>query len=321
MLRANGLQSDSLQAGGLQASCVFKLLLFFLAIAFVYYSRSLLFTSPLKQENASEYSPPLYLPKIEAVKATTLGYEHFVSTVLWFNTIHYFGSQFETKKAMPWFSHMCDLVTELNPKGRHVFEFCGTLVSWIAREPNRCIAILSKGIKHDPDYWRYYYLRGFTYWYFLEDLDTARKDFEFAAKLPDAPVFLSSLASRLISASGDVESAIAFLKASIKSTRDERAKNALKERIRLAYVTREIGVLEEIIKTYHNEQGHTPESLDDLLLKGYVKFFPHDPYGDPYQYDANTNEVFSLKGKKGLHFPGKTAKTGIAKKEAWVSNE
>jgi tetratricopeptide (TPR) repeat protein len=286
----------------------------------LYHSRAYLLADT-SRALPSDHTAPLYLPRIEAVRAVTLGYEHFISTLLWFRTLHYFGSQFEAKEAMPWFSHMCDLVTELDPGGRHVFEFCGTLVSWIAREPQRCISLLSKGIEHDPSYWRYYYLRGFTYWYFLEDMEAARADFEYASRLPDAPVFLSSLASRLISASGDVENAIAFLRAGIETTEDETAKKALEERLHLAYVSRDISLLDKVTEKYRLDTGRYPESIEVLLSDNYLRSMPIDPWGDPYQYDAAGAEFSSANGRKGLNFPGKTARTGIASQEGWVSNE
>jgi hypothetical protein len=264
---------------------------------------------------------PLYLPKLEAVKKITLGYEHFASSLLWFTTLHYFGSQFEAKKSMPWFGHMCELVTELDPRARHVFEFCGTLLSWIAREPKRCIQLLTKGIENDPEHWRYYYLRGFTYWYFLEDMERARHDLVYASKIKEAPLFLSSLAARLISTHDDIGNAISFLKASIENTEDLNAKAALEERLQLAYVSNDIRRLMRLIQNYEGVYQKKPESLLRLVEEGYLSEVPLDPFGEAYLYDSNSGEIVSTQGKKGLHFAGKTAKTGFAKKEGWVSNE
>jgi hypothetical protein len=264
---------------------------------------------------------PLYLPKLEAVKSITLGYEQFASTILWFTTVHYFGSQFEAKKSMPWFGHMCELVTELDPRARHVFEFCGTLLSWIAREPKRCINLLTRGIENDPEHWRYYYLRGFTYWYFLEDMERAKNDLVYASKIKDAPLFLSSLAARLISTHDDIGNAISFLKASIENTEDPNAKAALEERLQLAYVSNDIRRLMRLIENYEGVYQKKPESLLRLVEEGYLSAVPFDPFGEAYLYDFDSGEIFSNQGRKGLYFAGKTAKTGFAKKEGWVSNE
>lgn len=263
----------------------------------------------------------LSLPRIKTVQSITLGYEHFVSTILWFRTLHYFGSKFEAKEKMPWFSHMCELVTELDPRARHVFESCATLMSWIAREPKRTILLLSKGITHDDDYWRYYYLRGFVYWYFLEEFDHAQADFKYGSRLKDSPVFLSSLASRLMSHGNDIGSAISFLQTAIEQSADEMSRVALEERLMLAYVSRDIFYIEMAYEKYISDFNLKPESIHVLVEKGYLKSIPVDPFGEEYYIEKNSDLIMSHKGGRGLKFHGKTAKTGIAKQEGWVSNE
>ena len=250
---------------------------------------------------------PLYLPKKSAVKSVTLGYEHFVSTVLWFSTLNYFGEKFIKKDSMPWFNHMCDLVTDLDPKARHVYEFCGTLLSWIAKEPENSNIIMTKAIKDDPNYWRYYYLRGFNNWYFLNDLSLAKSDFEAASQKPDAPSFLVSMASRLMVHEGDEESAIAFLKASYVRTSDPSAKQAIAEKLNLAVVARDIRILKEAVQVYKNQHANYPKSLQDLIDLKLIKEIPTDPFGEAYVFDVALGTIRSTKGGEGLAFKGKTA--------------
>ncbi|HMO17782.1 MAG TPA: hypothetical protein PKA63_07200 [Oligoflexia bacterium] len=265
--------------------------------------------------------PPLYLPRREAVRAVTLGYEHFTSTLLWFVTLNYFGENFESKGRLPWFSHMCELVTSLDSKARHVYEFCGTLMSWVAREPRRSTDLLSEGIKADPSYWRYFYLRAFNYWYFLEDFEKARRDLEVAAGLEGAPAFIASLASRLMAQGDQLEYAIAFLRASIENSSDANAKSALGIRLNEALTARDIRLFEGAISKFFNTYGFFPETLEILTGEGFLTSVPLDPFGDEYKYYKETGEVYSLRANKGLYFPGKTAKTGLAKKEGWESDE
>ena len=82
------------------------------------------------------------------------------------------------------------------------------------------------------EYWRFYYLRGFTYWYFLERNDLASKDLTYASKLPDAPPFIASIASRLLAAENDPRIAIAFLHDLVKETKDPTARKALSKKLR-----------------------------------------------------------------------------------------
>lgn len=270
-----------------------KLLIGIILLPILSMSRISLENNTSKEYHVDVNSAPIFLPKKEAVKAITLGYENLFANIYWFSTINYFGEKFLSKESMPWFKHRCDLVTDLDPKAKHVFEFCGTLLSWIAKDPKGSSEILSKGILANPEFWRYYYLRGFNNWYFLNDLNQARKDFEKASTLPDAPSFLVSLASRLMVKEGEEETAIAFLKSSYVRTSDFNAKQAIAEKLNLAVVARDIRKLNLEL------ESNGKNKLEALK----------DPFGDDYQYDTEKKTYYSIKGGLGLSFKGKNSET------------
>src|SRR5438132_1473784 len=84
---------------------------------------------------AESEHPPLYLPQADTVRLVTLGFNSFAADLLWFSTINYFGKEFHEKGKFEWFAHRCRLVTDLHPKSEDRFEFCATLLAWIARQP------------------------------------------------------------------------------------------------------------------------------------------------------------------------------------------
>ncbi len=258
---------------------------------------------------------PLYLPEARYVKLVTLGFDGFASDLLWFNTVNYFGKQYLGKKDYRWLFHMCTLVTKLDPNALHVFEFCGSLLSWIAKQPEKSNIILTKAIEEHPLNWRFYYLRGFNYWYFMEDLERAKQDIARASRVKGAPTFLASLASRLVASTENPNTAVHFLKDLIDNTNDETVQRALGEKLKLAYVSRDAERLESLLAKFEEQSGSKAKSLDDLVSAGLLKFIPKDPFGDQYILDAETGEVHSSKGKRGLSFEGKTARTGILKSE------
>jgi len=255
---------------------------------------------------------PLYLPKVEKVKAITLGFDQMASDVIWFNTLNYFGKQVQSRKDIPWFANMCDLVTSLDKQGTHVYEFCSTLLSWIAKEPNMSVKLLNRAIENNPNHWRYYYIRGFTYWYFLEDKAQAAEDLKKAAKLPDAPLFLSSLASRLMVSESTPGTAISFLKELIHQSKDPNAKKALSEKLKKAYVSRDLLAIQKQIDIFEDSEDRKPTKLEELVNANLLKYIPKDPFGDTYYIDEK-GKPLSVTAKNGLAFNGKNAKTGLAK--------
>lgn len=284
------------------------------------YSRTQLRKEFLSKQLIANSQPPLYLPEARYVRLVTLGFDKFASDLLWFNTINYFGKQLETSRDMPWFGQMCNLVSVLDPKARHVVEFCATLLSWVGRDPQSSRTLLERAIQNDPDYWRYHYLLGFTYWYFLSQKDLAATSLAKAANLPDAPIFLGSLASRLLATGDTPATAINFLKELIHRTSDEHAKKALEERLTQAYISRDIELLNERITKYHTTHGSLPLSFEDLIKDRLITRLPTDPFNMPYLLNPNTGEVSTSSGKHGLEFSGRSAQTGLAHKE-WENKQ
>lgn len=256
--------------------------------------------------------PPLYLPEADKVRLLTLGFDNFVSDILWFNTLNYFGKQYDANKDLRWFAHMCDVVTSLDPRAEHVYEFCVTLLSWVAKRPEESARLIEKAIEHRPDYWRFHYLKGFTQWYFLDRRDLAQQTLSHASKLPDAPPFLASLATRLMVADDSPATAIRFLKDLLANSKDEHAKAAFKEKLNLAYISRDIRYLSKLCQKYKAKYQQEPKEFEELVKKGMLKGIPLDPYAAPYVFAEESCEVKSSSGKRGLEFFGKSARTGLA---------
>jgi len=255
---------------------------------------------------------PLYLPEAKYVKLVTLGFDSFFSKILWFNTVNYFGKQYEKSRDFRWLAHMCDLVTTLDHNAEHIYEFCGTLLSWMAKEPTESNRILTRAIDHQPNKWRFRYLRGFNYWYFLDRLDLAKEDFTLASKLPGAPPFIASLASRLIANEDNPDTAIDFLTDLIDNTDDDKVKDALSEKLKLAYISKHKQMLSKAVGIFEKRYGEKPNSLKLLVTKKILTALPKEPFSGKYYIDLETGEIVSSSGK-GLEFGGKTADSGIYK--------
>lgn len=258
-----------------------------------------------------EYTP-LYLPKAKYVKLVTLGYNRFASDILWFRTMSYFGHQFQKRASMNWLGEMCRLVTDLNVRAEHVYEFCGTLLSWVAHDAETSNEILTQAIAAYPNRWRFYYLRGFNFWYFLQNDSRAKEDFVAASKFPEAPPFVASLASRLLAAKEDPDVAITFLEELIKTTSNTAARKALTHRLKLAIIAKNTKMLEAAANKFRAEHSEPLVDINQLVGAGLVKSLPKDPFGGEYILDPATAAITTTSKRKGLAFGGRTAKTGLA---------
>lgn len=265
---------------------------------------------------STESTHSVYLPAVDKVKLVTLGFNNFVSDIFWFQTLNYFGKEFTSSRDFRWLKTRCDLVTRLDPSKKHAFEFCGSMLSWIAGSPGDGITTLTLAAVHHPEEWRFLYLRGFLYWYFLENNQKAQKDMELAAKKPKAPLFLATLASRLGVASSNPQEAISFLEGLINQSSDPKARLALTEKLHLAVVARDLSILNHFIKQSASGADSCSEvSFARMLEKHLLKSIPLDPFGDAYLIDKTSCTAYSKSAGKGLEFHGKTARTGLFRDE------
>jgi len=272
---------------------VLPLVFLILAGAGSFISRQGLYsTQPLALEDLA----PLYLPEIQTVRLITLGFDPFFSDIIWFSTINYFGKQFRGNGDYQWLKKRCDLVLKLQPIANERYDFCATLLVWVAKDVQASNEILNQAVKAFPDSWRFYYLRGFNYWYFQGKEKEGAAELTRAAELPDAPSMLPSLAARLLRS--DPEAAVQFLRDSLKRATDPAVKEALTERLKQAQLTYDISKLSSLVVVYQSKTGKSPKHLEDLRDAGLLKFVPHDPFGGEYRLQDGV--VVSTSGKKGL---------------------
>jgi len=173
----------------------------------------------------------LYLPSGKGLNFLSFGYKNSLSNLLWFNTVNYFGKHYRGDRSYEWLGHMCGLVTDLNPQAHHVYEFCSLMLAWEAGAHEEGIALLGKGIERNPDYWRNYYLRGMLKMLFSDQSESIILDFSTAARLPDAPYFLASIAGKKMAELQNTETASEFLINIIENSDSDIVREALIKRL------------------------------------------------------------------------------------------
>lgn len=137
-----------------------------LGAAVTYSSRQLATT----EEVTAAEQEPVYLPDVRFLNLASLGYRNALADVLWFRTINYFGKHFRSDRLYPWLAQMCDLVTDLDPRSKHVYLFAGFLLPWEAQLPDAGVRMLEKGAAQFPDTWEMHYYLGFTLYFFKDDV-------------------------------------------------------------------------------------------------------------------------------------------------------
>jgi len=138
------------------------------------------------------------------------------------------------------------------------------------------------GVSRDNRRWDWVpgFFIGFNYFYFIKDNLEASRQLMEASKVPNAPLALATLASRLAAKSGQTLTAIVFLRAMLEKTEDEDKRKELELRIE---ALKGVLTLEQALERYRSAFGNEAQSLEELVTSGIIAELPINPYERPFE--------------------------------------
>ena len=250
-----------------------------------------------------EKSPPaatarfVYLPKAEYLRPMSLGFANVLADILWFRAINYFGLHYRSDRLYPWLAHMCDLVTDLDPRAEHVYRFAGVILPWESGEADEGIRLLEKGTRTFPDSWLLNYWLGFNYYFFKSDFAKAAFYLDRAASLPGAHPNAARLAALLYERQYGPETALAFLSEMERNADSDQMREVVRRNIIEARLADDIERLNDAVTAYRNEFGRIPASVAALVEAGLISQPPVEPFGGSYVIDPRSGTVSSSSGR------------------------
>ena len=248
-----------------------------------------------------------YLPKGEYLKLAVLGYRQVVADLIWLQAVQHIGAKRDTQVGYTWTYHAVDVLTDLDPTFVPPYQATGLFLGVLVGRHEEGVAILKKGIEHNPANWQLPFLAGYISYYERCDPAAGGEFFQIAAKVPGAPAYLPQLAARMTVESGDSSAALEFLDRCSRSVSDERVREALFRRMKEIVQEQDLRVLEESIALYRARYGQAPAKLEDLLLRGIITRLPVDPLGGQYELNGLTGAVSASSTRERLRIHEKVA--------------
>jgi hypothetical protein len=234
-----------------------------------------------------------YIPRGEYLRLAVFGYRSIAADFIWLKAVQQFAGRNQTRNGYLAAYHAADVATDLNPDFIHAYKASGAILSVWARLPKESIALLSKGVAHNPTVWELPFFIGYDYYYELHDPQNAAQYFQQAAALPGAPSWLSGLAARMTVEAGNPDAAQEFLQRLYQATTDERMREGLMQRMREVESERRIRLLELAVQRYKEQYGVSPKQLNDLAAKGIIATIPEDPLGGHYVLRESDGAIVS----------------------------
>jgi tetratricopeptide (TPR) repeat protein len=152
----------------------------------------------------------LYLPSGEFLDQASLGYRNLVADMLWIKTVQYYGGYRWGKNNLALFSHLIDVITDLDPQFIFAYIFGGLVIAEDLGAFEEGMAFIEKGIEHNPTEWWLLFELGFLNYVYARDYETATYYFRLASRMPGADEITKRFAAFVAAKAGHTVTSIAM---------------------------------------------------------------------------------------------------------------
>lgn len=225
--------------------------------------------------------PAGYVIPSQYSRILSLGNHGLLSDFLFLKVVSFWGGRFIAgqrfeKDDWHYLESSLDVITDLDPYGLDPYFLAEGLLAWDAGMPENANKIILKGIAHRPNDWVLPFFVGFNHFYFLNNNAVAADFIMDAARRPGSPAYLKTLASRLAYYGGKSKPALLFLEQMIAEADDPLLRKGLAKR--LLALSRAVAI-EEAVEKFKSQEGRMPNSMREIVTRGYLAELPEDPYG------------------------------------------
>jgi tetratricopeptide (TPR) repeat protein len=234
----------------------------------------------------------LYIPSAKALKRMSLGYSGLLASIYWTRAVQYFGAKHEAEffgKNEPGSTRydllypLLDITTDLDPNLIPAYQNGAIFLSLSgARQPDKAVALLEKGIRANPEYWRLYFTLGFIHYQDRHDFRAAEEAFEKGSEVPGALPWMKVMAARMAGHARDINTALVLWKGVYDMSFDKMVKETALEHVASLQADAGIEALEQQVQLYRQKTGSLPSNWSDLVHGGLLRGIPVDPTGEPF---------------------------------------
>lgn len=233
------------------------------------------------------------LPQGEYLKPALLGYHHLGADMLWLKLVQVVGKKRNSADEYEWMYHALDVLTTLDPQYAYAYYAGGVVLGDLANRPDLSIRLLEKGVEANPDVWNIPFLLGYNYYFLLGEPAKGAEYIMRAARLPDGPSYLPGLATRMAAEAGSPDTALVFLEARLRETKDTDMREFLVNRMKEVIIERDLRLLERAVESYLTKRQTFPLTLADLVVAGTLPGLPQEPFGGEYLVNSHSGSVSS----------------------------
>lgn len=234
----------------------------------------------------------LYFQSSKNLRRFSLGYSSLLADIYWTRAVQYFGSKhLSHSRHYELLYPLLNIATDLDPELIVAYQngaiFLSAAPPGGAGESDKAVALLEKGIRANPDYWRFYFTLGFIQYMDRKDYKAAQEAFERGSQSPGALPWMKVMAAMMAQHAGESEIAVAIWTRLYESTEDAGIRDTALQHLTALRVDAEVSRLQEIVDLFRQKSGKAPTGWIDLIRLRLLVGIPLDPAGNPYRLDPN----------------------------------
>jgi hypothetical protein len=241
----------------------------------------------------------LVLRSGKLVKAMSLEYAPLMADIYWTRVVQYYGdkrAKHDANYELLW--PLLDVTTTLDPNLLVAYRFGSTFLSEPsprgAGRPELGIELLERGIKANPEYWRFYEDLGFIYYFELKDYAKASAAFAEGSKNPDAQIWMKVMAAKIAAEGESLQTSIFLWNEVYQTTKDPQVKENALMHLQLLGVEQDCKQLDALADEFQKRTGRHPSRVEELVQSGLLPRVPLDPAGFPYVFGPDGKAALNL---------------------------
>ena len=257
------------------------------------------------QQKIDEERASLQLEKQElalrspgVLKKLSLEYTPLMAAVYWTRVVQYYGEKHrmhDQNLELLW--PLLDITTTLDPHLLVAYRYGSIFLSDRpprgAGQPDQAVVLLERGMKANPDYWRFYQDLGNVYYFDKRDYTKASQAFEAGSKFPGTPPFMKIMAAKIAAEGESLETSYALWLDLYQTAGNQDVRKNAEEHLRLVKAEMDLRQIDRLADEFEKKTHRRPARVGDLVDAGLLPAQPRDPDGFPY--------VLGEKGHAEIH--------------------
>jgi hypothetical protein len=241
-----------------------------------------LLSVPPDKPRTGPHVPPMF-PRYETMRALARPFLQLAADYYWVQTIQATGAAGNELQYKDIY-YYADYVTQLDPTFFYAYLFAAPAMTynrgretWV--NTTESTQLLEKGLAVFPYDIRLRILYAYNLSAYHGQYAKAAEVAEETSKLPGAPPYLKSLATRLYAQGGKVEDGLALAQSLVDSAPDPETRAEFEKRVKELELERELQAIDRAINAYKARTGKLPDPLQELVKAGDLASLPADPFG------------------------------------------